>query len=381
MRRFVLFFCVVVTIVGLCGYYLGNRLLTGAPFLIQYSTAVWSGVITFLALVVLGPLLSRILPQSLHGRFYPIRWAINMTMAIFFAWLFYTFATDVTLFLLSFLVSGEPLLRLQESSLLIIAILVVGTLTIGSWQALAPKIYRIDVSIANLPAAFDGFKIAQISDLHIGEMIGHRYVRVVVEKTNELDVDVIALTGDIIDGSHAQTASITRGLAQLKARDGAFYVTGNHEYYWGVQHAIREMEKIGARVLMNESVLITRGESEIAIVGIPDISARSIPGHSADPHLAVRGLAKSMIKILLSHQPVSYRLAMNAGVHLLLAGHTHGGQFFPWSLVVRLFQHYNKGLIRHEDLWIYVNRGTATWGPRLRFGIPPEITLLTLRPG
>lgn len=380
MRRFLLFFSVLVVLISLCGYYLGQRLVTGSSFLGAHPTAVWSGVIAFLSFVVLGPMLSRVLPESFHGRFYPVRWAINMTMAIFFSLLFYTFTVDLAVFALGFWIQPETVLILQEWSLALISVLVLGTFAVGAFQALAPKVYRVDVPIEGLPQAFEGFKIAQISDLHIGEMIGHRYVRAVVNRTNELEANAIAMTGDIIDGHHRQTAPVTADLAELKASDGVFYVTGNHEYYWGVDHAIQGIQKTGARVLMNENVRIQRGGDAIAIAGVTDISAGSmVPAHRSDPARAAAGLPSEMVKILLAHQPVTYKKAQESGYQLQLSGHTHGGQFFPWSLVVRLFQHYNKGLIRHEKMWIYVNRGTATWGPRLRFGIPPEITLLTLR--
>ena len=375
MRRFSLFITLFILILGLCGYYLGNRILTGSPMLGGHPTAVWIGVVAFLSFVLIGPMLSRVLPESFSGRYYSLRWMINMTMAIFFSLLFYTFVTDLSVYLLGFVLDPELVIRLQDWSLFVIAVLVAGTFLIGSLQALAPKVYRVDVPIEGLPTSFDGFKIAQISDLHIGEMIGHRYVRAVVEKTNLLDANIVAMTGDIIDGKLSQIAAVTADLAALKPREGVFYVTGNHEYYWGVENALGELKKAGARILSNENVRIRRGPDEIAIAGVPDISM----GAGSDPARSVLGVPADVVKILLAHQPVSYRRALEAGVHLQLSGHTHGGQFFPWSLVVRLFQHYNKGLIRHGKMWIYVNRGTATWGPRLRFGIPPEITLLSLR--
>jgi uncharacterized protein len=380
MRRFAVILSILTSILGLCGYYLGHRLLSGSELLAAHPTAVWSGVFIFLGLVLLGPMLSRILPPKLSGRFYALRWSINMTMAVFFAVLFYTFVTDLAVFLFGFFLSVETAAALQSWSLLFILVLVIATLVIGAIQALSPRVYRVDVPLKGLPPEFEGFRIAQISDLHIGEMIGHRYVQAVVEKTNSLLPDLIALTGDIIDGTPQVTRQVAADLAALKATDGTLYVTGNHEYYWGVENALTAMKNAGARVLLNENIRVHRGANEIVIAGVTDISAGgSVPGHKSDPQQSVAGVASDKIKILLAHQPVSYRQALKAGFDLQLSGHTHGGQFFPWSLVVRLFQHYNKGLIRHENLWIYVNRGTATWGPRLRFGIPPEITLLTLR--
>lgn len=379
MRRLPLLIAFIASFLALCGYYLGNRILKGFPDF-SYPAAVWTGVTGFLALVLVGPMLSRILPESMSGRFFPLRWFINMMMAIFFTLLFYTFTIDMTILVLGFVLPSDVLAPLQNWSLALIGGLVVGTFIVGSLQALSPKIYRVVVPIENLPAEFVGFKIAQISDLHIGEMIGRVFVERVVSRTNALQADVIALTGDIIDGNPSLTAPVTQELARLRAASGVFYVTGNHEYYWGVHHALQQIHQAGIKILMNQNVRITRGPAEIAIAGVPDISVNGArtPGQRSDPAASVADVPKGVTKVLLAHQPVSYRDAVKAGIDLQLSGHTHGGQFFPWSIVVRLFQHYNKGLIRHESLWIYVNRGTATWGPRLRFGIPPEITLLTL---
>lgn len=378
MRRLLLFFSIIVTFLALSGYYLGHRILTGSPDLSRHPEGVWIGIAGFLALVLIGPLLSRLLPENLSGRFYPLRWIINMMMAVFFALLFYTFTVDAVILILSAVLPGHLTSIFQEWSLPFIAALVVGTLLIGSVQALSPKIYRVVVPIADLPTAFDGFKIAQISDLHIGEMIGRDYINKVIAKTNALQPNIIAMTGDIIDGSPLLTAPIASELSKLEASEGVFYVSGNHEYYWGIQNALQQIAKTGAKILNNENVLIHRGDSKIAIAGVPDISTNGGKHRGSDPIAAVANVPMGIVKILLAHQPVSYRQAHEAGVQLQLSGHTHGGQFFPWSLVVRLFQRYNRGLIRHRNLWIYVNRGTATWGPRLRFGIPPEITLLTL---
>lgn len=382
MRRFLPFLSILIIILSACGYYLGRRLLSGSDTLAQHPTGVWIAVVAFLVFVLVGPLLSRILPERWAGRFYALRWALNMTMAIFFALLFYTFAIDLIVFALSFVVSKETALTLSSASLLLIAALVLVTFVIGSIQALKPKVYRVDVPLKGLPSDFNGYTIAQISDLHIGEMIGRRYVQTVVEMTNALKPNLIAMTGDILDGAANLIAPVAAELGRLKATDGALYITGNHEYYWGVENALAAMKNAGAKVLLNENVRIQRGSQEIVVAGVTDISAgRGFPGHKSDPEKSIAGVGTDKIKILLAHQPASYRDAVKAGFSLQLSGHTHGGQFFPWSLVVRLFQHYNKGLMKHENLWIYVNRGTATWGPRLRFGIPPEISLITLRSG
>jgi len=158
-----------------------------------------------------------------------------------------------------------------------------------------------------------------------------------------------------------------------------YFVTGNHEYYWNAPAWSAEMRRLGARVLDNEHVVLQRGAGHLVLAGVPDYSTRHLPeGQRSDPARALRGAPADAVKILLAHQPASYADAQAAGFDLQLSGHTHGGQYFPFSQLIRFFQRYYKGLNRHGGLWVYVNRGTGYWGPPLRAGVPAEITLLTL---
>jgi predicted MPP superfamily phosphohydrolase len=168
-------------------------------------------------------------------------------------------------------------------------------------------------------------------------------------------------------------------LSDLKARHGTYYVTGNHEHYWGVNEWIQEFKRMGATVLQNEHQVIRRGDSQIVLGGVNDPSAsRFAVGTGPNPSKAFEGSPSGCIRILMAHQPGIYEAANAAGCHLQLSGHTHAGQFFPWSIFVALAHRYYKGLNRHQDLWVYVNRGTGYWGPPIRFGVPSEVTLLKL---
>src|SRR5262249_48682053 len=151
---------------------------------------------------------------------------------------------------------------------------------------------------------------------------------------------------------------------QLKAKHGMFFVTGNHEYYWDVDQWLAEYRRLGMRTLMNEHVLIQQNGSELILAGVTDYSASQMDSaHRSDPSAAINGANPNAIKILLAHQPSSYPAAYASGYDLMLSGHTHGGQFFPWSVVVGLAHRYYKGLYKHENMWIYVSRGTGYWGP------------------
>ena len=244
-----------------------------------------------------------------------------------------------------------------------------------------PSVRSVTIPLKGLPQSFNGFKIAQISDLHVGPMIGRDYTQSVVNLTNSLNPDLIALTGDFVDGSVAQLAEDVAPLADLRSVHGSFYITGNHEYYWGAEDWMAEFKRLGARVMVNEHERISRGDDHIVLAGIPDLSTlRNQNIESADAEKSLLGVADGVVKILLAHQPNSYEMAYKAGVDLQLSGHTHAGQFFPFSPLIRFFQRYYQGLNRHDSMWIYVNSGTGYWGPPLRTGVPSEITLITLVP-
>jgi predicted MPP superfamily phosphohydrolase len=256
-----------------------------------------------------------------------------------------------------------------------------GSVVIGISQAVrGPKLFEVDIPIANLPQELEGFKIAQISDLHVGPTIGRRYTEDVVEMVNGLSPDLIALTGDFVDGTVAHLQNAVAPIAALKAKHGMFFVTGNHEYYWGVREWLEAFRGFGARILLNEHVVINEKGKNMVIAGVTDRSAGSmLPDHHSSPKKAVEGAPEAGIKILLAHQPATYKEASEAGFDLQLSGHTHGGQFFPWNIVVKMAQKYYKGLNKHENMWIYVSRGAGYWGPPHRFAVPSEISLLTLK--
>ncbi len=168
-------------------------------------------------------------------------------------------------------------------------------------------------------------------------------------------------------------------LKDLDAPRGVFFITGNHEYYSGVEPWLDEMQRLGLTVLLNDHRLLEQQNSKIVIAGVTDYSAgQFIPAHASDPHKAIQGAEAVPVKILLAHQPRNIFAAASAGYDLQISGHTHGGQYLPWKYLVTLNQPYIAGLHRHEHTWIYVNRGTGYWGPPLRLGVPSEITLFKL---
>jgi uncharacterized protein len=237
----------------------------------------------------------------------------------------------------------------------------------------------VEVPLAGLPRELEGFTIAQISDIHVGPTIKRGFVEAIVERVNRLGADMVAITGDVVDGSVSDLAHHTEPLARLRSRHGTYVVTGNHEYYSGAHAWILELQRLGARVLMNEHVVLQHDGARLAVAGVTDYSAHHFdPAHRSDPQGAAAGVPEGMLKVLLAHQPRSAACAEEAGYQLQLSGHTHGGQFWPWNFFVRLQQPFTAGLNRLGRMWVYINRGTGYWGPPMRFGIPSEITRIRL---
>jgi uncharacterized protein len=191
---------------------------------------------------------------------------------------------------------------------------------------------------------------------------------------------MIAVTGDLVDGSVRDLSRHTEPLSRLTARHGAFFVTGNHEYYSGVGAWVKEVRRLGLSVLMNEHIVLQHGGASVIVAGVTDYTAGYFdPAQRSDPIGALTGAPSDAgVRVLLAHQPRSAFAAARAGYDLQLSGHTHGGQFFPWNFVVRLFHPFTTGLHRLGKLWIYISRGTGYWGPPKRLGAPSEITFLRL---
>jgi len=243
-------------------------------------------------------------------------------------------------------------------------------------------IVSVDVPIRELPAALHGFTIVQISDIHVGPTIKREYLEAIVQAVNRLDADMVAVTGDLVDGSVRELAPHVAPLAALMSRHGTYFVTGNHEYYSGAHAWITELRRLGVHVLMNEHVVLQHGAAALVVAGVADYGAHLFdPSHRSDPQAAIAGApADARVRVLLAHQPRSAVAAAQAGFQLQLSGHTHGGQFWPWNLFVPLQQPFTAGLHRLHDLWVYTSRGTGYWGPPKRMGAPSEITRLRFVP-
>lgn len=258
-----------------------------------------------------------------------------------------------------------------------------GTTSYGIASALGdPQIHDVEVKLPRLPRALSGLTIAQITDLHVGRTIGEAEVRRVVEETNRLRPDVIAITGDLVDGSVRALQREVAPLARLSARYGVFFVTGNHEYYSGAVSWVEHLRSLGMRVLRNERLEIGDRGASLDLAGIDDWRSRGMaPGHGPDLAKALAGRDPERALVLLAHQPRGVEEGARAGVELQVSGHTHGGQIFPFTLATAMVYPYLHGLYDVKGVrgsQIFVSRGTGFWGPPIRLGSPPEIARIVL---
>ena len=394
-----MFFLIVLAVLGVVYGYTCWRLITPAALALPWKVLVWAGLLLLLFLPPSLLFLRRYLANTWWGDL--LAWVgfigmgfVTLTFSLLLLrdllWLGWR-GLDLVISLVDIggRAEAQPLTRTDpERRLCLLQATNLGILGLtsilsgyGLYKARrAARVFEIPVPIEDLPASLDGFRIAQISDIHVGPTIKRGYVQRIVDQVNELAPDVVALTGDLPDGSVADLRRHVAPLAGLQARDGCYFVTGNHEYYAGVDDWIGEARRLGFEVLVNEHRLVERGSGRILLAGVTDYGGGQFGrDHDSDPKAAIAGAPESHARILLAHQPLSIFAAARAGFDLQLSGHTHGGQFIPWKYLVGLQQPYTAGLHRFEHTWIYVNRGTGYWGPPLRLGTDSEITLITLR--
>jgi predicted MPP superfamily phosphohydrolase len=243
----------------------------------------------------------------------------------------------------------------------------------------SPSLIHVKVKIENLPSDLENFKIIQFSDVHVSHSIKKDFVENIVAISNNHAPDIVAFTGDIIDGKVSDLKDELHPFLNLKTKYGVFYCPGNHEYYWGIDSWLNEFKKMSFNVLTNAHEEIKIGKSVLTIGGVHDLSSHRVDSrYQCDPAAAFLGSDINSIKILLAHQPKTMSLIQDEKISLVLSGHTHAGQFFPATFFISFFQPYVKGLHLIKKTWLYVNQGTGYWGPPNRLGTKSEVTLIEL---
>ena len=378
--RYVIFFAVALLVMGGAHYYVWARLVRDAGL-----PPPWARIATA-AVALLFVLLMSV--------FIAVR-ALSRRTAAPFSWVAYTWLGALFFVVISLGVSdlvkviavrdrGGPDDPERRQALARIfggaaALVGIGASGVGLASALSPvAVSRVRVAIDRLSRAQAGYRIVQISDVHVGPTIGRDFIEAIVARINALKPDLVAITGDLVDGSVEELAEHVAPLARLQAKDGVFFVTGNHEYYSGADSWIAHLGTLGIRVLRNERLRIG-GDDGFDLAGIDDASSHG-NGHGPDLAKALRGRDAARACVLLAHQPRGIELADSLGVDLQLSGHTHGGQMIPWNFLVRLQQPFVAGLHKLARAQIYVSRGTGYWGPPMRVGAPAEITEIELSP-
>ena len=348
--------------------YLGWQLLPPLP---PAARVVGAALLLASALLIPAGLFSRLRPGRTSDR---VAWVGYFALGLFSTTLVLTVLRNLVL-----LLPGTA--RWVEPSAAWVPALALAVSLIGLRNARrTARVVDVHVELPELPPALVGFTIVQLSDIHVGPTIKAARVRAIVERANALRADLIAITGDVVDGPVEALRGDTAPLAALRARHGAWLVTGNHEYYAGAQAWLDEFERLGLRCLLNAHAVIAHDGARLVLAGVTDFGAVAFdPDQRSDPVRALAGSPDGVPRILLAHQPATAADAARAGFDLQLSGHTHGGQFWPWNLFVGLQQPFTAGLHRVGSMQVYTSRGTGYWGPPKRFGAPSEITRIRLR--
>jgi predicted MPP superfamily phosphohydrolase len=362
--------------------YLAQRLVL-EPALPEPWRSLALGAVALLGLsLVLQPIAERTLPHRM-GRW--IAWPASLWMGFAFLALLGLWVSDAVLFLAGSTASAATVgtgagAVAAPRAALVVALALVAT-GFGLRGALRPPAdVRVEIPLKRWPRALDGFRIVQISDIHIGPILDRRFARHLVERIAALEPDLVAVTGDLVDGGVTQLTDEVAPLAELRARHGVFFVTGNHDHYSGASAWAARTGELGWRVLRNKRVEVEAEGVVFDLAGVDDHRGDMIGGEGGeDLGAALAGRDPERPCLLLAHDPSTFKRASEMGIDLQLSGHTHGGQIWPFHWFVRLAIPFVAGRYRRGDAELYVSRGTGFWGPPLRLFAPAEITEILLR--
>ncbi|MFE7043307.1 metallophosphoesterase [Streptomyces atratus] len=356
---------------------------TGAPFWLQRVLAwpgyLWLAALLYLTLALLAgeaarPILRRVLAGRANGASRSDRPSVTKVLT--------PEAADAPA--ADILVADAPVadtLALPTRRLFVAravggaaAVAGLGTVGYGTYGVLrGPRVKRITVPLAKLPRSAHGFRIAVVSDIHLGPILGRAHTQRIVDTINRTQPDLVAVVGDLVDGTVADLGPAAEPLAQLTARRGSFFVTGNHEYYSGAGQWVDHVRELGLHPLENARTEIDGFD----LAGVNDIAGES-EGQGPDFDRALGDRDRTRAAVLLAHQPVVIHDAVAHGVDLQLSGHTHGGQLWPGNFIAELANPTVAGLDRYGDTQLYVSRGAGAWGPPVRVGAPSDITVVEL---
>jgi predicted MPP superfamily phosphohydrolase len=367
-------FVAVLLLVVLGGHwYLAHRLVVEPALPAPWYGPALALIALACALLIAQPIAERVLPSA-RARW--ITWPASLWMGFAFLLLVLSLAADAAQAFLG--TAGVPTARFWAGAVVALACIAGAK---GVHTALRePVLERRELILPRWPAALDGFRIVQISDLHIGPILDRRFAARLVERCNALRPDLIAITGDLVDGHVARVADEVEPFAGLQAVHGVFFVTGNHDYYSGADAWVARVERLGMCALRNRHVTIGRDGAAFDLAGVEDHHAHLVSStQRSDLTAALAGRDAQRPVVLLAHDPLTFRSAARLGVDLQLSGHTHGGQIWPFRYLVRLSTPFVVGHYRRDASQLYVSRGTGFWGPAMRLFAPGEITEIVVR--
>jgi predicted MPP superfamily phosphohydrolase len=388
MRRALLLSLVVLlgsAFLAATHYYIVRRLVLDAGLAEPWRGLCLALVLGLGATLVLQPLGERTLRPPLARL---LAWPASLWMGFAFWILLQLLASDALLALAGAVAraAGDaPAEAVAEGAGPLRAAVVAGVALVAGAAGLRgglrpPRLARVEIELERWPRALDGLRLAQISDVHIGPILGRRFAREVVRRVNELDVDLVAVTGDLVDGGVRQLRDEVAPFAELRARHGVFFVTGNHDHYSGARAWCERAAELGMRVLRNQRVEIRARGAVFDLVGVDDHRGDVLGrGGREDLDAALAGRDPARPAVLLAHDPSTFVRASARGIDLQLSGHTHGGQLWPFGWFVRLAVPFVAGRYRRGAAELYVSRGTGFWGPPMRLFAPAEIGEIVLR--
>lgn len=357
-------------------YYLYRRLCSSLSLKSRRARRVALGTLGFMAACF--PLSYALLYTHYCATTCTIHWLAAIWVGLFLYLLLFSLLSHLLVFALhvSRLVRLETVGKIRRLSFLFSLAAAAAVTGWGIYEARCKAgVTRVQIPVSNLPERLKGMTIAQISDVHIGAIIGAERLEEIVDQVNSLDPDLIVITGDLVDRDAERFSAMKAPLLRLRSRLGVFAVTGNHEYLANVHNAVGQAGAAGIRFLRNEKVTLENG---VLLYGVDDPTGRRMGYRVPEIEEVVDTEASRSIAILLYHRPVDFEQAASLGIDLMLSGHTHQGQLWPVTFISRIPFPRQYGLFRHRHSHLFVSRGIGTWGPPMRVAAPPEVVLLTL---
>jgi predicted MPP superfamily phosphohydrolase len=373
------FLSVALGVLGSAHYYLARRLVLDPALPEPWTALALALMAGLVALLFAAPIAERTLSRRVSRW---LAWPAGIWMGAGFLLCAALLTSDAALWL-----AGTPVQAADGTSETAhparLRAAFIGTLGLGACVAAVasvlrgPKLVRLRIVPSRWTAGLDGLRIVQVSDVHLGAILGRDFAESVVERVNALEPDVVAITGDLVDGPVDRIGDEAEPFSRLRARYGVYFVTGNHDHYSGADPWVKLVRSLGIRVLRNERVEIEHGGDVFDLAGVDDYRG-GYAGSSSDVKKALDGRDPQRPLVLLAHDPSTFHAASREGVDLQLSGHTHGGQIWPFRYLVRLAVPWIAGLYARAESQLYVSRGTGFWGPPMRLFEPAEITEITL---